>query len=106
MTIRIDLPHETIAAFCRTNGIEEFSLFGSVLRDDFRPDSDIDVLIRFSPGARHTLFDLMHMEDQLAAIFQRPAHIVTEPGVRNPYLRRSILQAKEVIYDTCGLASH
>ncbi len=59
----IDLPKTKIAEFCKKWKIREFSLFGSVLRKDFRPDSDIDVLVTFSEDAKHTLFDLVHMEN-------------------------------------------
>ncbi|MBI5901953.1 MAG: nucleotidyltransferase domain-containing protein [Deltaproteobacteria bacterium] len=57
----IDIPKEKIAEFCKKWQVREFALFGSVLRDDFRPDSDIDVLVTFDEEARHSLFDLVHM---------------------------------------------
>ena len=60
---RISIPHEQIEAFCRKWKIMEFRFFGSVLRDDFGPESDIDVLVRFAPDAGHTLFDLAEMEE-------------------------------------------
>ena len=57
----VDIPKDKIEEFCQRWKITEFALFGSVLRDDFRPDSDIDVLVTFEPGAGHTLYDLVHM---------------------------------------------
>ncbi len=52
MSVRIDIPHEEITAFCSRNRIRKLAFFGSVLRDDFRPDSDVDVLVEFEPGFR------------------------------------------------------
>lgn len=63
--IQIEIPKEEITAFCKRNHIRKFSLFGSVLRDDFRPESDIDVLVEFDPDAKISLFDLIHMEEDL-----------------------------------------
>ena len=72
---RMDLPRDQIADFCRRWKITEFSLFGSVLRDDFRPDSDIDVLVSFSPEAHWSLIDLaaMETESQLDSTQRDPA---------------------------------
>jgi predicted nucleotidyltransferase len=82
---RIDVPKEAIKAFCRKWQVTEFAFFGSVVRDDFGPDSDVDVLVSFHPSARHTLFDLVHMEDELREIFGRDVDLVTRPAVeRNP----------------------
>lgn len=101
MNARIDVPTEKIAAFCRRWQITELALFGSVLRDDFGPDSDVDVLVGFGEGARHTLFDLDDMELELKEIFGRKVDLVSRRGIeasRN-YLRRdSILKSAQVIY--------
>jgi predicted nucleotidyltransferase len=78
---RIDLPKEKIAEFCKKWKIHEFSFFGSVLTDDFRPDSDIDVLVTFEDDAKHTLFDLIHIEDELKQIFGREVDLLTRRGV-------------------------
>lgn len=98
---RIDLPLEQIRVFCDRWHITEFALFGSVLRDDFRPDSDIDVLVTFSPEAYHTLFDLVRMEHELKEIFQREVDLVSRRGIERSrnYLRRNeILSSAQVIY--------
>jgi len=62
---QIDLPKKEIAEFCRRWRIHEFAFFGSVLTNDFRPDSDIDVLVTFEEDSKHTLFDLVHIGDEL-----------------------------------------
>ncbi|MDQ1273297.1 MAG: uncharacterized protein QG591_1927 [Planctomycetota bacterium] len=99
--IRIDIPHEKIAEFCKKWKIHEFALFGSVLRDDFRPDSDIDVIVDFEPDSKHTLFDMVSMIDELKMIFGRKVDLLTLRAVeqsRNYIRRKSILSSLEVIY--------
>ena len=98
---QIDLPRENIAEFCKKWQIHEFSFFGSVLRDDFRPDSDIDVLVTFEEAAKHTLFDLVHMQDELKQMFGRDVDIVSRRGIESSrnYIRRdAILNSAEAIY--------
>lgn len=102
-TARVAVPYEAIAAFCRKWKITELALFGSVLRDDFRPDSDIDLLVTYAPDARWTFFDLVHMEDELAEIFGRKVDLVDKEGVErseNYIRRRHILSTYEPIYAT------
>ena len=94
----IDIPKSEIEAFCRKWEIKELSLFGSVLRDDFRPDSDIDVLVSFEPDAPWDLFHLVDMRDELMALFGRDVDLVEKEGLRNPFRRRTILDTREVIY--------
>ena len=94
----IDIPEDKIIDFCRRWKITEFSLFGSVLRDDFRPDSDVDVLVAFAKDSQWDLYDLVYMQDELEAMFGRPAHLVDRDGLRNPFRRRSILSTRRVIY--------
>jgi len=65
MATQIEIPKREVERFCLRWQIKELSLFGSVLRGDFRPDSDVDVLVRFDPEARRTLFDLARMQDEL-----------------------------------------
>lgn len=99
--VQIELPREKIAKFCKKWKIHEFSFFGSVLRDDFRPDSDIDVLVTFEEDARHTLFDLVHMQDELKQIFGRDVDIVSRRGIessRNRIRREAIINSAEAIY--------
>jgi len=101
MTATIEVPREAIAEFCKRWRIVEFSLFGSVLRDDFGPDSDIDVLIEFEKGDTHTLFDLVQMEDELQSIFRRKVDLLTKRAVetsRNYLRRKKILDTAEVTY--------
>lgn len=98
---RIGLRPETLAAFCERWQVTELALFGSVLRDDFGPESDIDVLVEFGESARHSLFDLVRMEHELKSILGRDVDLVERPGVEQSpnYLRRkAILGAAETIY--------
>jgi predicted nucleotidyltransferase len=97
----IDLPREKIAEFCRKWKISELSLFGSVLRDGFRPESDIDVLVTFKEDAKHTLFDLIHMQDELKQVFGREVDIVSRRGIessRNYIRKNAILNSAKGIY--------
>jgi predicted nucleotidyltransferase len=94
----IDLPTQQITDFCRKWKITEFALFGSILRDDFRPDSDVDVLIEFAENAGWSLFDWVDMIDELKSIFKRDVDLVSKRGLRNPFRRHAILTTREVIY--------
>jgi uncharacterized protein len=99
----IELPMEKIVEFCDRWQVIEFALFGSVLRDDFRPDSDIDVMVMFHPDAHPTFFTLDEMERELMSIFQRDVDLITRQGIENSrnYLRRrEILSSAQVIYAT------
>ncbi|WP_353671880.1 nucleotidyltransferase family protein [Synechocystis sp. LKSZ1] len=92
---------DKIADFCHKWQILEFALFGSVLRDDFCSESDIDVMVQFHPEAHPTLFDLSEMEDELKTLFQRDVDLVTRKGIeasRNPLRRQAILRSAQVIY--------
>jgi predicted nucleotidyltransferase len=99
---RIDFQINQVVEFCQRWQVNEFSLFGSVLRDDFRPDSDVDVLVSFNPTAPWSLFDLVTMQDELQRIFGRPVDLVEREGLRNPFRKRSILNGREVIYASPG----
>ena len=97
----IQMPSQEIAAFCERWQITELALFGSVLRDDFGPESDIDVLVRFRPSATPTLLDLVRMEDELTRLLGRKADLVEYAAVessRNYIRRRAVLQSAETIY--------
>jgi len=89
---------DAIAPFCRKWKIREFSLFGSVLREDFRPDSDVDVLISFAEDADWSLYEWVDMIDELKVIFDRDVDLVEKEGLRNPFRRYAILTTREVIY--------
>jgi hypothetical protein len=97
----IHLPADKIADFCGRWQITEFALFGSVLRADFRPDSDIDVLVTFAPEADWSLFDHVDMQDELKMLFEREVDLVSRRGIersRNYIRRKAILSSAEVVY--------
>lgn len=99
--MQIELPFDEIVAFTHRWNLTEFSLFGSVLRDDFHSDSDIDVLVEFPPDSKATLFDMVDMQDELIEIFGRPVDLLTRYGVEqspNPFTRKYILEGSQVIY--------
>lgn len=96
----ITLPMEQIKAFCHRWKISEFALFGSVLHDDFGPDSDIDVLVTFAPDAR-PVPDRQKMREELESIMQRPIDLMYRRVIErdpNYLLRKSILKSARVIY--------
>ena len=87
-----------IAGFCRKWKINEFSVFGSALREDFGPESDVDVLVSFEPDIPWSLYEWVDMIDELKEMFGREVDLVDKDGLRNPYRRHEILHAREVIY--------
>lgn len=95
---RISVAPERIEEFCRKWKVSELALFGSVLRDDFGPGSDVDVLVELAPGHGLDLFDWVEMIDELKAIFGRPVDLVSKRALRNPFRRREILSTREVIH--------
>ena len=95
---RLPLDSQRIAEFCRKWRITEFSLFGSVLRDDFRPDSDVDVLVEFEAKHPWSLYDVVDMEDELQSIFGREIDLVMKGGLKNPIRRGEILRTRQVVY--------
>jgi uncharacterized protein len=98
MPARIEIDRERLADFCRKRNIRKLSLFGSVLRDDFRPDSDVDVLVEFEPGAPRDLYEFVGIQQELEALVGRDVDLVMESTLRNPIRRRAILAAPEVVY--------
>jgi predicted nucleotidyltransferase len=98
MDARIELEPEAIAAFCTRWRITELALFGSVLRADFGPESDVDVLVAFAPEAAHTLLDVVRLRDELEALLGRRVDLVEARALRNPFLRREILDTRQVVY--------
>jgi len=98
MSARISIDRERIAEFCRRNHIRKLSLFGSVLRDDFRLDSDVDVLAEFEPGAVVGLIRLAGMEIELSEMLGRKVDLNTA-GFLNRYFRARVLAEAEVQYD-------
>ena len=73
-------------------------MFGSVLRDDFRPDSDIDILVSIDPKAHIGLFEIAQMKIELEAMIKRPVDLVEKEGLRNPYRRSEILRTAQLVY--------
>jgi uncharacterized protein len=99
--MNVEIPREKIKEFCRKWKVSELGLFGSVLRDDFRPDSDVDVLVTFEPDAGISLFDYVDMQDDLEAIFGRRVDVVNRRAVEkspNRFRKRSILRSVRTIY--------
>ena len=99
--IRVSIPRKKLAEFCRRWKITELAFFGSVLREDFHPGSDIDLLVSFSPRARISLFDLVRMQNELKEIFGREVDLVERRAIEKSenYIRRkSILSNTKVIY--------
>lgn len=92
------IDRDRLAEFCRRWKIEELALFGSVLTADFRPDSDVDVLVTFAPDAPWTLWDLSRMRFELEEMFGREVDLVEKKALRNPFRRRAILAGQRVIY--------
>jgi uncharacterized protein len=98
---QLDIPDRRISEFCLKWHITEMALFGSVLRDDWGADSDVDVLVAFGPDARIGLLELGAMEEELAVIFGRKVDLVSRTAVersRNYIRRKNILGGAQVIY--------
>jgi hypothetical protein len=99
--IQIALPEVKVSEFCRKWKITELALFGSVLREDFRSSSDIDVLVSFEPNARWSLMDVVEMQDELEAILGRKVDLVERSAIERSenYIRRQhILNSAEPVY--------
>ena len=95
-TLAIEIDKDQLRAFCRKWKITEFSLFGSVVRDDFGPESDVDVLVTFAPDAHWSLFDMSDMHDELKILFDRDVDLLTRRAVEgslNPIRKTSILSS-------------
>ena len=97
-TIQVPLPREQLDAFCRKWRVRELALFGSVLRQDFHPESDVDVLVTFEPDAPWDLWDLIDMREELRLLFGRDVDLVEEKALVNPFRRRAILSSRQIIY--------
>lgn len=101
MKPELALPDAPLRAFGQRSRITELALFGSALRDDFGPNSDIDLLVRFAPDATPTLFDMVTMQDELSEILGRPVDLVSRRAIEashNPIRRKAILETAKVIY--------
>jgi len=96
--LAIDLPRDAIARFCERFGVEAFALFGSVLRDDFGPESDVDVMLKFKPGNGFTFENTPDIQDALEAMFARPVDVIEMGRIRNPIRRKAIMESHRVVY--------
>ncbi len=93
----VEIPREILAEFCRRHSIRKLCFFGSILRDDFRPESDVDVLVEFEPGAR-TGLRFFAMQNELSEMLGRKVDLNTE-GFLSKYFRNQVLAEAEVQYD-------
>ncbi len=96
-TFAIALPYEKITGFCQQNPIAKLSLFGSILRDDFNSESDVDMLVEFIPGSKITYFDLAGMEIELTEIVGQKVDLRT-PGELSRYFRQNVIDSAQTIY--------
>jgi hypothetical protein len=95
---RLDFYRDRLSLFCGKWNVKELAVFGSFLRGDSRPDSDVDILVSFDRNAHRDLFDLVAMQDELQVIFGRNVDLVEKEGLRNPIRRAAILENCQVIY--------
>jgi len=98
MIAKVDISREEIKEFCLRNRIRYLAFFGSVLRDDFSPDSDVDVLVEFEPGARVGLIGFSGMENELSELIGRKVDLNT-PGFLSPYFRDEVVEEAETVYE-------
>ena len=101
MRLNVEASREEIAAFCERWQVTQLAVFGSALREDFGPESDIDLLVSFEDNARHTLFDMVRMEEELKTIFGREIDLVSRRGIErspNYFRRKAILESAELVY--------
>jgi len=95
---RIRLPLDALKAFCRKWRVQELALFGSVLREDFTPESDVDVLVTFDREAPWSLWDVIAMREELEQMLGRKVDLGEREAIRNPFRRREILRTHQVIH--------
>jgi predicted nucleotidyltransferase len=94
----IQIADQQLQGLCRKWRIDELSLFGSILRDDFSPSSDVDILVVFAPDAPWSLWDLLDLREELRDLFGRPVDLVEKDALRNPFRRQAILESRRVVY--------
>ena len=100
MSLKIALDKAQIEAICKRWKIKELSIFGSAIREDFTPESDVDVLVVFHDEAEWSIFDILEIKDELKSLFGREVDLVEKDAIRNPFRRHHILNNHEVIYAT------
>jgi len=96
--LSLEIPNHVIEGFCRKWNIRELAIFGSALRSDFRPDSDLDVLATFAKDADWSVFDHSRMSEELSALLGRRVDIIEQAHLNNPFRRKEILATRRVIY--------
>jgi predicted nucleotidyltransferase len=94
----LDIPKNALAELCRRWKIRELAVFGSVLRDDFGPDSDVDVLLTFEDGVHLGIDEYIGLRGDLVRMFGREVDIVNKRTLRNPYLRHRVLTTRRVLH--------
>jgi predicted nucleotidyltransferase len=97
MPSAVKIPEGRLEEFCRRYRVRELSLFGSALREDFGPDSDVDVLVEFDPSARVGFLELSRMQRELSELLRRRVDLVPKPGLKEK-IRQAVLDSAEVIY--------
>jgi hypothetical protein len=97
MSLRIEVDRQSIARFCRRNGIRRLSFFGSVLHDDFGPDSDVDVLVEFEPDAAVGLFEFVDLQQEMSELVGRDVDLRT-PASLSHFFRDEVVSSAEVAY--------
>jgi len=98
MNTALHIDRDQTGDFCQRWSVTEFALFGSTLRSDFGPESEVDVLVTFAPNVPWTLWDLSRMRTELESIFGGEVDLVEKMALRNPYRRQAILADHHVIY--------
>jgi predicted nucleotidyltransferase len=100
---QLQIPRDKITDFCRRHRVRKLALFGSVLREDFRPDSDVDILVEFEPETQHGLFGLARMQSELEEILERGVDLVERSAIeksRNYIRRQAILGSAETVCES------
>lgn len=96
--LTVEIPTKRVEEFCDRWKVREFSLFGSALREDFGPESDVDVLVTFDEDARWSLYEWIEMRDELEQLFGRQVDLVESSSLRNPFRRHEILKTRQVLH--------
>ncbi|MDR2719069.1 MAG: nucleotidyltransferase domain-containing protein [Treponema sp.] len=94
----IFLDYNDIVILCKKYGVNELSIFGSSIRDDFTQNSDVDILVSFGKTSEITLFDIMDLEKEFSQVFKRNVDIVEKESLKNPIRKNRILSTREIIY--------
>jgi len=100
-TKHLGISYTQLADFCQRYAINKLSLFGSILRDDFGPESDIDILVEFEPSARITFLDMVSIEMELTDLLNRQVDLRT-PQELSRYFRQKVLNGAQVLYERAG----